>query len=198
MFVQVIKGKTNDEAALRQRFDDWTANLSGQAEGWLGTTAGTADDGTFLALVQFESAEAARRNSERPEQGEWWSQTEPLLADAQFEDAEEVVTFLNGADDGAQFVQVMDMPVKDRDRARALGERATQELPSNRPDVLGGVVAMHGDRATQAVYFSDEAAARAGESQGMSPEQEAQMAEMSEIFGEPSYLDLRNVWHARP
>ena len=39
---------------------------------------GMCDDGTFVALARFESAEAARRNSDRPEQGEWWAECEPL------------------------------------------------------------------------------------------------------------------------
>ncbi|MGR6999145.1 hypothetical protein ACU686_15000 [Yinghuangia aomiensis] len=39
------------------------------------------DDGKFIALVRFESADAARRNSERPEQAAWWNDVSSLFGD---------------------------------------------------------------------------------------------------------------------
>ena len=48
--------------------------------GWLGTTSGVTDDGTFVALARFESPEAAQQNSDRPEQGAWWEQTAALFS----------------------------------------------------------------------------------------------------------------------
>ena len=198
MFVQVIKGKTADPDALYQRMEQWKKELAPGADGWLGSTAGVTDDGTFIATAEFESAEAARRNSDRPEQGEWWSKTEPLLDDVQFTDAEETMTFLNGPDDAAKFVQVMESEVKDPQRAKAMGELAANELPQARPDVLGGVVAMHGDRATQIIYFSDEQSAREGEARASTTEELGRMAEMDEVFGATEYYDLRNPVHHRP
>ena len=79
MFVQVIKGKVSDPAAVRAHMDRWVEELSGGAQGWLGTTAGIAADGTMVALVRFEDAAAAKRNSDRPEQGEWWAGMERLI-----------------------------------------------------------------------------------------------------------------------
>lgn len=195
MFVQIIKGKTSDAQGVRRQFDQWVSDLAGQATGWRGTTAGVSDDGTLVALVEFESVEAARRNSERPEQGAWWSQTEPLLSDVTFADADEVMTFRGGADPSARFVQVIEAPVTDRDAARAM---ADEELPQDRPDVLGGLVAVHGDRATQVVYFTDEASAREGESQEPSEEEQRRMDGMRSAFGDPTFLDLRDPWHNRP
>ncbi len=68
MFIQVIQGKVSDEAGLRRCMDRWTEDVRPGATGFLGCTQGLCDDGTFIALARFESAEAARRNSERPEQ----------------------------------------------------------------------------------------------------------------------------------
>lgn len=198
MFVQVIKGKTSDADALRRRFDEWKTNLASGATGWRGSTAGVTDDGTFIGVVEFESAQAARRNSDRPEQGQWWAETEPLIADAQFADSDDVVTFLGGADGTAGFVQVVEATVPDRDRARAFMQRAEQELASRRPDLTGGLLVLHDDRATDVVYFTDEEAARKGEAQEMTAEERAQMDEMSQVFGEPTFLDLRDPWHHRP
>ena len=36
-------------------------------------------DGRMVALVRFDSEEAARRNSDRPEQGAWWEGMAALL-----------------------------------------------------------------------------------------------------------------------
>jgi hypothetical protein len=76
MFIQVIQGTVSDEASLRRYMDRWTREVQPGTTGYLGTTAGRCDDGTFLALVRFESAEAARQNSERLEQRRWWAATE--------------------------------------------------------------------------------------------------------------------------
>lgn len=198
MFVQVIKGKTEDPLGLRQAFDVWKADLAGGAEGWLGSTAGVADDGTFVAMVRFESAEAARRNSDRPEQGEWWARAETLLEDVEFIDTEEVLSLFGGPDHSAGFVQVMENRLTDPERARVFFSEAEQHLPNARPDVTGTLAAVHGDRVTQAVYFTDEASAREGEAAQPSEEDRAAMATMAEVFTDTTYTDLRDPWHHRP
>lgn len=198
MFVQIITGKTADADGLRRRFDEWKADLAAGATGWRASTAGVGEDVTFIAIVEFESAEAARRNSDRPEQGQWWAQTEPLIAGAQFVESDDVVTFLGGLDGAAGFVQVIQASVADRERARTLMQRMEQELPQRRPDVTGGLLVFHGDRATDIVSFTDEESARQGESQEMSEEERAQMDEMAQVFGGPTFLDLRDPWHHRP
>ena len=72
MFVQVIQGRVSDPAAMRAQMDKWLAELAPGATGWLGSTGGVTDDGQAIALVRFESEEAAQANSDRPEQGAWW------------------------------------------------------------------------------------------------------------------------------
>ena len=72
MFVQVFQGPVSDPAQVKTLFDRWVSELGPTADGWLGSTAGVTDDGTLVALARFESEEAARRNSDRPEQGAWW------------------------------------------------------------------------------------------------------------------------------
>src|SRR5262245_34704172 len=67
VFVQVIQGRVSDATQVRQGLDDWLARLAAGAEGWLGSTAGVTDEGTFVAVARFESAESARRNSGRAE-----------------------------------------------------------------------------------------------------------------------------------
>src|SRR6266545_2271406 len=67
MFVQVIRGQVSDADQVHAALDQWMRDLAPGATGWLGSTAGVTEDGRFIALVRFESADAARRNSDRPD-----------------------------------------------------------------------------------------------------------------------------------
>ncbi len=69
MFVQVFQGPVSDPAKVKETLDRWVAELAPGADGWLGSTAGVTDDGTFVGLARFDSEEAARRNSDRPGAG---------------------------------------------------------------------------------------------------------------------------------
>src|SRR3954454_17501872 len=108
MFVQVIQGHVDDAAPLRAAMEQWVRDVSPGAIGWLGSTGGVTEDGRFIVLARFESEDAARRNSERPEQDRWWSETARLLdGDATFRDSTDVTVDLSGDPDRAGFVQVM-------------------------------------------------------------------------------------------
>ena len=197
MFIQVIQGATVHAPQLRQRLDEWIERLAPDAIGWLGTTAGVTDDGRFLAMARFESADAARRNSDRPEQGEWWAQTVEFLAGGPtVQDCDEVVLMGEGGNDAAGFVQVMQGRVTDVERMKAIGEQFASAGGDFRPDILGGVVALDGDGGyTNAIYFTSEAEARAGEEQEPPAELQALMEEERELHdGEVSFFDLRDPW----
>ena len=79
MFVQVFQGGVKDPEGLRASLDRWITDLGPEADGWLGTTWGLYGDNEFIALARFASADAAKRNSERPEQGTWWAEVESSL-----------------------------------------------------------------------------------------------------------------------
>jgi hypothetical protein len=194
MFVQIISGKTSDAQALRGRFDEWTKTVQSGAEGWRGSTAGVGDDGTFIATAMFESEEAARRNSDRPEQGEWWSQTEQLIQNPQFTDVSDAMVALGGADPTAGFVQVMQGKILDQDLASQMMKPDEAEMSSGRSDVTGMVICPSGDRFTTLVYFTDEASARAGES-NPSAQDSDRMDQFGKAFGDMTYIDLHEPWH---
>jgi len=198
MFVQVITGKATDTEALRARLQQWFEQLRPGADGWVGTTAGVADDGTFVAMAAFESEEAARANSERAEQGQWWAATEPLIENPHFMDSTDARPWLGGPDPDAKFVQVMQGRVLDEEAAEAMmSSEMDAAVREARPDVIGGLVARHGDRFTQAVFFTDEAAAREGEKrmdeQGGGPGEEFDQA-----LGDLTFTDLRDPWLYAP
>src|SRR5260370_11485061 len=102
MFVQVIRGQVSDPEQVHAALDRWSVQLAAGAPGWLGSTAGVTGDGRFVALARFESEEAARRNSDRPEQGQWWMETSKLFTgEVIFRDSSDVTADVNGDPDTA-------------------------------------------------------------------------------------------------
>jgi hypothetical protein len=200
MFVQVIRGRVEDVEGLRRQLDRWLAELAPGATGWLGSTGGVAADGTSITFVRFESAEAARANSDRPEQGQWWAETEKCFSEAPtFEESEDVDEYLAGGSDEAGFVQFMSGTVTDRSRLAAMDEAFTEHSPSIRPDVIGGIRAWTGgDAYVEAIYFTSEAEARANEARELPAELQALFAEMGEIVGEVTYVDITDPWLHSP
>jgi hypothetical protein len=167
MFAQVIQGRTRDPAAVWNKMEEWDRNLKPGARGFLGSTAGVADDGEFIALARFESEEAARRNSDRAEQGEWWAETEKHLeGGVRFFDCTEVEMVLGGGSDDAGFVQVIQGRLKTEDDKagwRQAEAGAEEWLRQNRPDLIGSIRAWQGTNFSEFVYFTSEEEARAGE-----------------------------------
>jgi hypothetical protein len=195
MFVQVIQGRTSDATGLRSAMDRWMEELQPGSVGWLGSTTGVADDGRFVAVARFESAEAAARNSERPEQSRWWEETQRLFdGEVTFADSEDVEVDLAGDPDRAGFVQVMQGRVTDPARAKELTARmSAQDMADFRPDILGSAMISHApDRWTQVIYFTSEAEAREGERKEAPPELQAVMEELMALSPEPpDFIDLR-------
>lgn len=194
MFIQVIQGKANDPDGLRRQFDRWQQELRPGAKGYLGSTGGVADDGTAIVLARFESEEAARANSDRPEQGAWWNETAKYFdGDPAFRNCTEVDTILAGGSDDAGFVQVMQGRVKNRDRLRELEAELMPKMAEQRPDVIGSVRGWDGGHFTEAVYFTSEADARKGETS--TPGDGAEdFAEYESLVESLTYIDLKDPW----
>ena len=201
MFVQVIQGQVSDAGQVRALMDQWVEELSPGADGWLGSTAGVADDGTFVALARFDSAEAAQRNSDRPEQGAWWEKVAAqFTGEPEFRNSTTVDADTYGDPDDAGFVQVMQGRTNDPERARELMSSDPTDWQSFRPDILGTLNVGHEDGEwTMAIYFTSEEAAREGEQKEPPPELQAMMEEMNSLNeGEPRYFDLRDPWLDAP
>jgi hypothetical protein len=194
MFVQVIQGRTSDPQALNAAVNRWMEELAPGATGWLGTTGGVTEDGRAIAMVRFESEDAARRNSEQPEQDQWWAETEKLYdGGATFRDSNDVTVDMQGDPDQAGFVQIMQGRGTDPDRARELMTQDSDKWAAFRPDMIGSVAIGHeGGAYTMVMYFTSEAEAREGEQKEIPPELQAQMEEMNKLsVGEPEFFDLK-------
>jgi hypothetical protein len=194
MFVQVIQGKTSNPEALRAAVDRWMQDLAPGATGWLGSTGGVTEDGRFIAAVRFESEEAARRNSERPEQDQWWAETEKLFdGPVIFRDSSDVTLDLHGDPNQAGFVQIMQGRSTDPDRAKQLMDQDADKWTALRPDMIGSVGIGHdGGAYTMIMYFTSEADARQGERKEVPLELRANMEEMNKLsVGEAEFFDLK-------
>jgi hypothetical protein len=201
VFIQVIQGQVADGEKVKAAFDRWAEELAPGSIGWLGSTAGVTADGRFIALARFESAEAAQRNSGRPEQDRWWSETAQLFSgQATFKDSSDVTLDLVGEPDEAGFVQVIQGRGSDPDRARELMAQDSPEWAAFRPEILGSVAVGHeGGAYTMAIYFTSEEEAREGERKEPPPELKAQMDEMVALgVGEPEFFDLQRPWLYSP
>ena len=194
MFVQVIQGKIADAEGMRRQLARWQEELRPGATGYLGSTAGIADDGTFVAFVRFASAEDAQRNSERPEQGAWWAETAKCFdGEPRFLQGDDVETMLEGGSNQAGFVQIMQGTVTDRAVAAAMEQEFLPQLQAMRPDVIGSVRLWTGSQFTDAIYFTSESEARKGE-QAMSQEAGAELERWAEVIKDVSFIDLRDPW----
>jgi hypothetical protein len=201
VFVQVIQGQVADAEQARAAFDRWARELAPGATGWLGSTAGVTEDGRLIAVARFESEEAARRNSDRPEQGRWWAETSRLFTgEATFKDSSDVVVDVVGEPDDAGFVQVIQGRGTDPDRARELMGQGSAEWAAFRPDIIGSAAVGHeGGAYTMVLYFTSEEAAREGEAKEPPPELQAQMKEMDALsVGMPEFFDLKQPWLYSP
>lgn len=184
MFIQVIEGRIRDVDAMRERIATWERDV--RPVGHLGSTHGAAPDGTWISVVRFESAYAARRNAERPEQDAWWRETSSLFdGPVRCEDSTEVdvVVPRSGA---AGFVQVLRGRSPDKAALRALLTEIAPTAREGRPFLVGAVYAWHGDAFTNTVSFTSEADARAGEDAEPPPH----MERWQELVADLRFFDL--------
>lgn len=195
MFVQCIRGKVRDREALERARDRWDRELRPDAVGFLGSTGGVTPGGEVVLLARFESAEAAATNGSRPEQGAWWQEMvgalegEPVVLDT-----ENVSVLFERDCDRAGFVQVM-TGSGDEAALRDLDRRFVEEASGLRPDLLGGYRAFFADGSfADVAYFTNEAEARAAESQPMPESVQALFAELGEVVQDMEWHDLRDPW----
>lgn len=200
MFVQVFQGRTSDPEGVRAQLDKWERELAAGASGWEGITAGVTDDGELISVVRFTDEAAARRNSDRPEQGAWWSETESLFdGEVTFHDYPHTRLLMGGGSDDAGFVQIMQGTYTGGgDPTEELGDE--EDLAGRRSDIIGGTYAWDDEgHFTAVIYFTSEEAARTGEAEmGSDPEAAQQMQRWREKVQGLRFLDLSDPWLESP
>lgn len=197
MFVQIIEGKVSDKDGLHRQLDRWEADLRPGATGYLGTTSGVTDDDRFFVMARFANASSAKANSDRPEQGAWWEETETCFdGPVSFSDSEDVEHLLAGGSNDAGFVQVMKSPRSpDRSVLHDLDAQFEKHASAIRPDLIGGVrIWTPGGGTVEVNYFTSELEARANESSEPPAELAAAFAQFAELMADTEFIDLRDPW----
>jgi hypothetical protein len=195
MFIRVIQGRATNPPGIRRDLGRWQRLLAADADGWLGTTAGITDDGWSITVVRFASEAQARRNSDRPEQREWWRDAAQHLARVVVHDASEVHSYRQGDANEAGFVQVIQGHSGDRERMATLGRDQEGVLARQAPHILGVTVADHADRPgdfTQILYFTSEQAARRFEPEPPAETDEPAQEERRRLMTDLRCFDLRD------
>jgi len=202
MFVQVVRARAKDQAGLRKMWEKADQELTPGAIGYLGSTGGLADDGTMVVIARFESQDAARQNSSRPEQTAWFQELLGYVeGDVTFKDCTDVEIQGRGGSDDAGFVQVIQARATDRKRLEELNESFNAEMPSARPDLIGGLTAWHPEGTgwfTSVNYFTSESEARENESKEMPPSIKAEFEEWMSLMQDVEYIDLHDPWMSSP
>lgn len=200
MFIQIIQGTCSRQDEMRALGGRWVTEVAPGAIGWLGGTYGFTDEGEMVAVVRFESRQAAAANAQRPEQQAFWAEMEALYdGPVEFHDCDRVVLMMDGETDEAGFVQVIRGRLDDPDALESGMRQMESMLHEARPEILGATFAIEDDGTfTETVAFTDEAAAREGEMQAMpvtGPVHDA-MKSFWESVHDLEYRDLHRPWFA--
>ena len=195
MFIRVIQGRATNPPGIRRDLGRWQRQLGADADGWLGSTAGITEDGWSITVVRFTSQAQARRNSDRPEQREWWRDASQHLAQVVVHVAAKVHTYGEGGADEAGFVQVIQGHSDDLERMASLGRDQDKVLAQDAPHILGMTVAEHADRPgdfTQTVYYTSEQDARRFEQEPAAEADEPVLERLRSLMTNSRTFDLRD------
>lgn len=192
MFMQVVQAKTKDKAGVKEMWDRWNREVQPAAQGYLGATGGVTEDGDLIVIARFESAEAAERNNNIPEQQQWYSEFEKYIeGEPSFTNYTNIDLDNGGGSDDAGFVQVIRVKGGDPEAYRALEEELAPKMRELRPDVIGSITGYEGGDATSVIYFTSEEEARKNES---NPEFQELSKRYMDLTGDATFYDLKDPW----
>lgn len=193
MLVRVVLGQAPDPVALHRQWMRWERTVASDVEGYLGATAGVADNDAFIAIIRFAWADAVHRSISDPDTAPLWQDVLRLLRESVIEDTERTDTWNRGGSDDAGFVQIRHGRSNSPERLR---DRYVNQQPLRmgpyRPEVLGDMFAWHDNgRFTLSAYFSSEDDARRGENLH---EFESFFDDINTVMHDVTYIDLHHPW----
>jgi len=192
MFIQVFQAQLRDAELWSRRVEIWRREIRPKTTGFLGFTSGVTADSYMITLARFRSDDAAKVDNDLPEQGSWFEETSKAFeSEATFHDCHQVDSLLDGGSDGAGFVQIMQGRARNQKQMRRQLIEMQSDLRRARPDLIGAIVAWHGDGGfTQAAYFNSESEARKNEKAMADGARSEQFGSL--IDGDLTFYDLRN------
>jgi hypothetical protein len=200
MFIQILQGRVADETGARREVERWHGDLGTEAPGWLGLTAGTGDDRTFLVVLRFASEAAAMANDRRAEVAAWRGAIKQHLAGpVRLDQCPVVRTPKAGNPARAGFVRILQGRVTDPTRLAALQsevEHALQRQPHLLEVVVGEHEGGHG-YFTEVASFVSERAVRAAE-RAMPVESAVQLGMVRSFMERLRLVELHDPWVVTP
>lgn len=196
--VELIDGEVAEPEGLEDVYRRWFDEIA--PEGWLSATAGVSDDGRFLAMHRFPSAESARRMDDEARRS-WRSDLSQHLDEVQVHEASHVATFGQARPDEAGSVVVVQAEARvTRDVLERIAQDELHAMRRRDLVALGGLLAHHGDgRFTELIYYPPGAQTFGEHRDSPLAEEGASMLE--QLAEHVSGLDYRNIpepWIARP
>ncbi|HEX2027267.1 MAG TPA: hypothetical protein VHF25_04640 [Nitriliruptorales bacterium] len=163
VFVRVVQGEVDDPDGARSTYQRWFDEVASGADGWLTSTGGTSDTDVFISVEQLASEQAARLNDIRPEQARWWEEMRRDFAQAPtVHDARVVATIGPDRPQQVGSVHVVQGSTPQlTDVMEKVAETAQRHIDEHHLDVIGGLIADHGDgEFTELIYYPSTEAAR--------------------------------------
>jgi hypothetical protein len=156
MYVELLQGRAGDRAKLEDAWKYTLAKLAETADRWISATAGAASDGSFQALLGFESEEGAFVTADRLQANGTWDRLGRTVQELRFSDCPRVRTFGGEDLDDTAVMQVRQGKVLQVDRLIATFEEAGRS--GSRRDragaALGGLLCWdETGTATSALYL---------------------------------------------
>ncbi len=91
MFIELVHGRVGERPNLRGRWVPTLTSIADAALGWFGATSGLARDGTFLAMLAFDSEESARITMDGLHDRGAWDELASLVMDLTFRECPNVL-----------------------------------------------------------------------------------------------------------
>lgn len=200
LFLQVICGPVKDAQRVRELHQRWVEQLSPNAEGWVAADAGVTDTGEYVGVFRFVSAEAARRNSQRPEQDQWWRELhEQFSGDVLIADCPEMEEYGDARPDDAGFMQlVLGRGENIGGMLREITQAKSHHTEQSHLDVLGGLIAATGGgQFADVIYYTSEDAARSGPTGEFLQTGITLIEKLGGFVTDVRVYEVRNPWLAR-
>jgi hypothetical protein len=107
VFAEVVHGAGGEATAVRRAWTGALAALERNGTGWLGAISGRAADGTFLAVLCFETQEMSRITADRLAEDSAWEPLDKAVGELVFRECPHVRAFAAGR--GAEKVATVEV-----------------------------------------------------------------------------------------
>lgn len=188
MFAEVVHGTDGEAAAVREAWTRTLAAIEGEGTGWLGATSGRAADGTFVAVLCFETEEMSRITMDRLAEASAWDRLAATAGGLTFRECPHVRAFAAGGDEKIEAVEVTQGMVNDVSRVAAAFHKARLA------DAAAGLLCWDDAGFACSMLYLRTARA-AGQATSLTiAGPSALRREAATLFAEPQEHDLSDPW----